>query len=150
MRWLDGAGGARGPAGGADAETVEEKEDGFGFDVGEGNVGGVGKARFAGAVAGGVGDGFEKAGFEAIAHGAYARVFFGEMFLGEFGGAAERDDVGNIFGAGAMAVFLMTAEDVWEEFGALFDVEKADAFWGVKFVAGKTEEIDTEGFDVDF
>ena len=53
---FDGAGRAGGTAGDADVEAVEEEEDAFGFDAGEGDVGGVGKAGFLGAIAGGVGN----------------------------------------------------------------------------------------------
>ena len=146
---FDGACGAGGAAGDADVQAIEEEEDTFGFDAVEGDVGGVGEAWFFGAVAGGVGDVAEGEVFEAIAHGADASVFFFEMFHGEFGGASEADDVGNVLGAAAVAVFLMAADDVGMELGALLNVEEADAFWGMKFVAGESQEIDTEGFDVD-
>src|ERR1017187_5438288 len=142
------AGGAGGTAGGADADLVQQKEDGLGFDEIEGDVAGVGHARFLSTVADGVGDGGENGALHAVAQGADAGVFVVEIGQGQLGGAAEGDDGGDVLGAGAAPAFLMAAEEIGLEFGAALDIEQPHALGGMKFMGGKGEQIGVQRLDI--
>ena len=119
---VEGTSGAGGTGTGADADLIEEHEDGFGLDEVEGDVGGVGETGFASAVADGVGDVGEDPGFETVAQGPDAGVLVFEGGHGEFGGTSEGDDVGDAFGSATATTFLMTADDVGGVTGAAFHV----------------------------
>src|SRR5690349_2045670 len=66
----------------------------------------------------------------------------------EFGGFAEPDDSGDIFGAGAETALVMAAVQKLLESRAAADVQSADAFWRVELVSREREQIDAEFFDV--
>jgi len=50
---------------------------------------------------------------------------------------ADGDDGGDVFGARAVAVLLAAPTQEGLKAGALFEIEGADAFRGVEFVAAK-------------
>ncbi len=91
---FEAAAGAGGAGAGADVLLGEEEEDGFGFEVGEGDVGGVGEAVGRTADDVGVGDGFENGAFEAVAAcGDLGRDFeIGESHGRAIGGFAHADE----------------------------------------------------------
>lgn len=64
---FEAAAGAGGAGGGAEGLLAEEEEDGFSFEAGEGDVGGVGEAVFKVSVDVGVGDEGVDLVFEAVA-----------------------------------------------------------------------------------
>ena len=143
---MGGFGGA-GLAGGASADgealEVEGDDEGFGFEVVEVEVAGVGDARCSGAVDAGFFDLGEDALFEAVAEG-------GELG-GAFGVEPCRRRVRRLCrglrcrlrfrfrrGAGARAC----RRGAWGRGGRSADEEDSDAFGGVDLVAGEGEEVD--------
>ena len=74
--------------------------------------------------------------FKSVAHFFNARIFFGHVFKGQLARLSERHNAGCVFRATSAGVFLMAADDEGLKFYASFDVEKANAFWCVEFVAG--------------
>ena len=149
MRGFNGAGGAGGSGGAGKPSEIESDDEGFAFDAGEKDVGGVRSARGVGRVDAGVGDTVEDASFERVAEAGDTRGVLFEGEAGEFGGFAEADDAGDIFGAGAEAALVMAAIEKFAEARAAFDEECANAFGGVELVAGEREQIELQGFDVD-
>jgi hypothetical protein len=133
---LDGAGGTGGAGGDGEAAEVEGDDHGFAFDAGEEDVDGVGKAGSAGAVDAVWGT---RARMPSSRHGHGVE---GEGIAGEFAGGAEGDGTGDVFGAGAAALFMAAAELARAERDAFADVEGADALGGVELVAGDGVEID--------
>ena len=87
--------------------------------------------------------------FQRVAEAGDARGVLFEREPGEFGGFAEADDAGDIFGAGAEAALVMAAVEKLAEASAALDEERADAFGGVELVAGDREKIELKGFHVD-
>lgn len=140
------AGHAGGAGGEVDAGFVEEDEEAGAFAVVEGGVADVGGAVFAGAVEVDAFDFGGEALFEVVAELLDTRPV---VVGGEFAGFAEGDDVGDVFGTGAVAVFLSAAAEEGFEAAALAEVEGADALGGVEFVAGDGEHVDGDGADVD-
>ena len=147
---MGGFGGA-GLAGAASADgealQVECDDEGFGFEVIEVDVGGVGDAGCACAVDACFVDLSEDALFEAVAEGGEsggtsfgAGVF--EPVLGDLGGLAEADDGGYVFGSGAALALVGAAEHHRIEADAAACEEDADALGGVHLVAGDGEEVD--------
>ena len=73
----------------------------------------------------------------------------GKFAGGDLGGNASGDDGREVFGAGAVAGFLITAVDDGRKVGAAVTVKDADAFRSVE-AAGRTgEQIDASGLDID-
>src|ERR1700676_1479193 len=136
---LDGAGRAGGAGGNGKAFEVESDEQGFAFEAGEGDVGGVGGALGGYAVRSGLGNAGQQALFEVIAEGTDALRVFHERVSGDFGGFAEGDDAWHVFGAGAVAALVMAAVEELAELGAGLYVERPDTFGSVDFVAGERE-----------
>jgi hypothetical protein len=139
--------GCAGLAGGAsaDGETLEVQGDdeGFGFEVIEVEVAGVGDSGRACSVDPGLVDLSENALFEAVAEGGeFCRAFGGEPGVGEFGGFAEADDAGYVFGSGTALALVRAAVEHGGEADVLANEEDADAFGGVDLVAGEGEEVD--------
>lgn len=81
-----------------------------------------------------VGEGAEEAGLEVGAEGGDGSG------IEEGDGFGEAEDAGEVFGAGAEAVFLRAAGEEGGEFGA--EVEGADAFGAVEFVGAEGERGD--------
>ena len=61
--------------------------------------------------------------------------------LGKLASCAERGDVWHGLCARAPTLLLASADDEWREAEASSDLERADAFRGVKLVAGTREEV---------
>ena len=144
---LGGAGLAGGASADGEALEVEGDDQGFGVDVIEVEVGGVGDARGAGAVDAGVGDCSEEALFEAVAEGGEVcwdrcGVGLSQPCVGEFGGFAEGYDAGDVFGAGAALALVGAAVEERGEADVAADEEDAGALRGVHLVAGDGEQVD--------
>jgi hypothetical protein len=60
----------------------------------------------------------------------------------KFGGFAEADDAGYVFGSGAALALVRAAVQHGGEADVLADEEDADAFGGVELVTGEGEEVD--------
>ena len=138
--------GCTGLASGASADgealEVEGDDEGFGFEVIEVEVAGVGDAGRAAAVDTGLVDLGEDALFEAVAEGGeFGGAAGGEPGGGEFGGFAEADDAGYVFGSGAALALMRAAVEHGSEAHVAADEESADAFGGVDLVAGEGEEV---------
>ena len=71
-----------------------------------------------------------------------AGPFGGEPGGGEFGGFAEADDAGYVFGSGAALTLVGAAVEHGGEADVAADEEDSDAFGGVHLVAGEGEEVD--------
>ena len=72
-----------------------------------------------------------------------------ELRAREFGGFAEANDSGNVFGAGAAVAFVMAAVKLRSERRAGADVERADALGAINFVRGDGEQIHAEVIHVE-
>ena len=68
---------------------------------------------------------------------------------GEFGGFAEADDSGDVFGAGAALAFVGAAEEERLDLGSAADVEGADSLGRVHLVAGDGEQVAADLLHVD-
>ena len=68
---------------------------------------------------------------------------------GEFGGFAEADDSGDVFGTGAALAFVGAAEEERLDLGSAADVEGSDSLGRVHLVAGDGEQITADLLDVD-
>ena len=137
MGGLVGIGEAGGAGGRADTGLIEEQEECFGFDAGEGEVRRVGQALRGVAIALGGRNAGEEFGFETVAERLDGAGLGGEFGAGEFGGAAEADDAGDILGAAAAAALLVSAVEVRREGRAFADEEGADAFRAAEFVGAE-------------
>ena len=149
MGGLVGIGEAGGAGGGADAGLIEEQEQRFRFDAGEGEVGGVGQALRRVAIALGGGKADEEFAFEVVAERLHGGGVGGEFGAGEFGGAAEADDAGDVLGAAAAVALLVFAVEVRREGRAFADEEGADAFRAAEFVGAEREVVDGERLEVE-
>ena len=147
MRGLGGAGLAGRAEAGGDALHVERDEECLGVDAVEAQVGGVGRA------VGGlgstrtidvrVGDCGEQALLETVAQGGELLWSVGvEPCEGEFGGAAEGDDAGDVFGAGSALALLRSPVEERRKMHVFADEEDACALRGVHLVAGDGEDVD--------
>jgi hypothetical protein len=123
---------------------VEEQEQRFGFDTGEGEIGGVGQVLRGVAVALGGGKAGEEFGFEGVAERLDGGGVDGQFGAGEFVGAAETDDTGDVFGAAAAAALLVPAVEVRREGRTFADEQGADAFRAAEFVGAERELVDGE------
>ena len=138
-----GAGLAGGTSAGGDAFEVEGDDEGFGFEVIEVEIAGVGDAGCAAAVDARIVDLGENALFEAVAEsGELGRGVGGQPGGGEFGGFAEACDGGYVFGSGAALALVRAAVQHGGEADVAANEENADAFGGVDLVAGEGEEVD--------
>jgi hypothetical protein len=72
-----------------------------------------------------------------------------QMGFGNPAGFAERNDKGDVFGAGAASVFLARAEQQRRQIDATPDVQRANAFGRIELVSGDREQVDAEFIDVD-
>ena len=72
-----------------------------------------------------------------------------EVLSREFGGFAEGDDAGHIFGATAPFVFLSTTHEQRCKTCSLADIECANAFGRMHFVSAEAEEIDRRRLDIE-
>jgi seryl-tRNA synthetase len=72
-----------------------------------------------------------------------------EVLSREFGGLAEGDDAGNIFGAATPFVFLPSSHEQWCKSRALADVQRANALRRMHFVSAEAEEIDRCCLDIE-
>lgn len=147
MRGLGGAGLAGRAEAGGDALHVERDEECLGVDAVDAQVGGVWRA------VGGlgstrtidvrVGDCGEQALLELVAQGGELLWSVGvEPCEGEFGGAAEGDDAGDVFGAGSALALLRAAVEERRKMHVFADEEDACALRGVHLVAGDGEDVD--------
>ena len=140
--------GGSGLAGAASADgealEVEGDDEGFGFDVIEVDVGGVGDAGCSGAVDAGFVDLGEDALFEAVAEGGESGRGLSVLQPGlrDLGGFAEAYDSGYVFGSGAALALVGAAVHHRGEADVAADEEDADTLGGVHLVAGDGEEID--------
>ena len=76
----------------------------------------------------GIRDGLQNLPFSKfIPQAADDFVFKRHVTAGQFGGLAQRDDVGDVLGAGALAVLLAAAHEVGIEAAPPVHVEHADA-----------------------
>lgn len=141
-RGFDGAGGAGRTGADGDAAKVEGNDEGFAFNAIEAEVAGVGEAGI-GAVAMDLGQG-EEGVFETVSEAGGGFGLGGESLLEEGGGGTEGGDAGDVFRAGAAAIFVAAAKLEGMERDALADEEGADAFGGAHFVAAEGVEIDAE------
>jgi len=143
VRGFGGAGLAGGASADGEALEVEGDDEGFGFEVIEVEVAGVGDAWCVAAVDAGLVDLGEDALFEAVAEGGEFDGAVGvEPGGGEFCGFAEADDAGYVFGAGAALALVRAAVEHGGETDVAADEENADAFGRVDLVAGEGEEVD--------
>src|ERR1700675_720226 len=77
VRRFDGAGGAGGSGGAGEAFEIEGDDEGFAFEAGKKDIGGVGCTRGVGRIDTGIGDVGEDALFESVAEAGDVRgVFF--------------------------------------------------------------------------
>ena len=139
VRGVDGASGARTAAAATDVILIEQHEGAFTVDAFERKVGGVRQAVLAVAVHVGAFDVGEDAALEFVAHLFHHSLFVVHILAGDFTRLAEGDDAGDVLRAGAFAVFLSAADEIWRELGAAVDVEDADAFRTMELVAGEGE-----------
>jgi hypothetical protein len=142
---VGGFGGA-GLAGGASADgealEVEGDDEGFGFEVIEVEIAGVGDAVCSSAVDSGLVDLGEDALFEAVAEcGEFGGTVGVEPRVREFSGFAQADDGGYVFGSGAALTLMGAAVEHGSEANVAADEEDSDAFGGVHLVAGEGEEV---------
>jgi len=149
VRGLDGPGGAGGSGGAGETLEVECDDEGFALEAGEKEVAGVGRAWGVGGVDAGIGDAGQDSLFESVAQAGDARGVIFERQAGDFGGFAEADDAGDIFGARAEAALVMAAVEKLAEARAALDEKSADALGRVELVAGDGKEIELKRFDVD-
>src|SRR5208283_4042708 len=105
------------------------------------DVGGVGSARGTGAVHADLSDALQQAVLEFVAQGRDAFCIVGKRGLGDFRGFAEAYDSGDVFRAGAESALVMAAIEKLTQASAVADVERADAFGGIKLVAGEGKQI---------
>ncbi len=93
-------------------------------------------------------DGVEQLGFEPVTEfGEFRFSAVPEALFCEFRGFAEGDDLRHGLRSSAAAIFLATADQQRLEGGAGADVERANTFRGVEFVAGDGEVIDVGAGD---
>ena len=149
VRGLNGAGRAGGSSGAGETFKIKSDDEGFAFESGKKDVGGVGCARNIGRVDVGIGDAGEDTLFESVAEADDARGVFFEREACEFGGFAEADDAGNIFCAGAEAALVMATVEKLAEARAALDEERANAFGRIELVAGNGKKIELKSFNVD-
>ena len=149
VRGFDSAGGASGPGGAGETFEIESDDEGFAFEAGKKDVGGVWCARSVGRVCAGIRDAGEDALLERISEVRDTHSVFLEREAGEFGGFAQADDAGDIFGARTEAALVMAAVEKLAEARAALDEERANAFGGIELVAGDGKKIELERFDVD-
>jgi len=143
VRGFGGSGLTGGAEAGGDALYIQRDEERFGVDAFEVEVSGIGDAWRCGGVEVGVRNGCEEAAFEAIAESGELCGFGGEQPLrGEFGGAAEGYDAGDVLGAGAALAFVRPSVEERGELDSLADEEDASALRRVHLVAGEREQID--------
>ena len=71
------------------------------------------------------------------------------MLAGEFGGFAEGDDAGHIFGASTPFILLAATYKQRRKTDALADVERSNAFRSMHFVSAEAEEIDRRCPDIE-
>src|SRR6266849_2889019 len=109
VRWFDGAGGARGAGGTGETFEVEGDEEGFAFDAGEDEIGGVRSTQSAAGVRAGLGNALQETLLQFVAKGGDTMGVFGERVAGDFGGFAETYDAGNVFRSGTKTALVMSA-----------------------------------------
>ncbi|MNR24106.1 hypothetical protein D3C85_1411660 [compost metagenome] len=82
---------------------------------------------------------------------ADACSFFHEQRLGHGKRLAHANDLVGGQGAGAQTALMATAMDLrlQQRFGALADIQGADAFWTINFVRGKGHQVDRPAAQVD-
>ena len=73
----------------------------------------------------------------------------GEVLVGFSDSSGEADEGGEVFGAGAEAVFLAAADDDGPELDLVTGPEGSDAFGAVDFGGTEGEEVDAETVDFD-
>ena len=142
-RRLERAGGAGRAGGGADADLVQQQQDGLALDVLEADVGGVGQAVVRVAVDADVRAPSPGCRPPACRAARRTRVFSSiEVGRRQLAGRAQADDVRHVLGAAAAVALLVPADDERGQAGALADVEHADALGRVQLVAGEGEQVD--------
>jgi len=144
-----GAGRAGSAGGTGKALEVQGDDESFTFDSREKYVRGVRCPRTVGGIAACLGNACEKATFQFIAQPRNSRGVFAEREASKFGRFAETDDAGNILRAGAESTLVMPAVEKLAEACTAAYVESADAFGGVKLMAGDCKQVDAESVDVD-
>ena len=91
----------------------------------------------------------EEAALQIVAQRGDARCVVLERCGGEFGGFAKTDDACDVFGAGAEAALVVSAEEELSQRSATADVEGADSFGAVNFVSGEGKQVDLQSVYVD-
>ena len=148
VRRLDRAGRAGGASGTSQSFEVESDDERFAFDAGKLNIGSVRRAlRFRGVDAR-LRNTIEHTAFETIAKSGDARGVGSERMTRKLGGFSESNDAGDIFRARAEAALMMSAVNERIEARAGADIERANTFGSVEFVAGNREEIHAERIDI--
>ena len=84
--------------------------------------------------------------FEMVTQGGDRVVVKAHRKLGRF---AETDDVGNVLGAGAVALLLATPAEERLEAEPISEIESADSFGCIKLVTRDRKHVDRNSPDID-
>src|SRR5277367_2138547 len=144
MRRFGCAARTSGAAGDGEASQVEGDQESVTINAVEADVGRIGSSRSAGAVDVRVGNAVEDRIFKPVPKGSFVGPLFGPVVDNPLRGRAEGDCPGDIFSPGPAVTFVMSAVEKRRQHGALADVQRADAFGGVKLVPAYRVQVDAE------
>jgi hypothetical protein len=88
-----------------------------------------------------MGDALEQAAFEFVTKQGDSLLVARHPGLGELGSLAKAYDSGDVFRARAEAALVMSAIEKLAQASSRANVQSADAFGGVEFVAGERKQI---------
>src|SRR5882762_9815058 len=149
MRRLDGARGTGGSGRTSKAFQVQRNEEGFAFDAGKDKICGIRSARCSAAVYARLGNAVQQTLLQFVAKGRHALGVFCERVAGDFRGFAEAYDACDVFCTRAEAALVMSAVEKLPQTSAAADVQGANAFGRINFVAGQGKKIESKRVDVD-
>ena len=149
MGGIQRTGCAGGTTGSRNAQCIQQQQQGFAFNIGEGNVAVAGQSFCSVPVQTAMGNVFQNAANQFISQGCQSFCHFFHFLTGNFRRLTHAHDTGNIFCAGTLFSFLGTAEDQRRNAGAFSDIDGTDAFGCPQFMTAHGKQVDVHFLHID-
>ena len=142
MGWIQRTGSTSGTTGSCDPQCIQQKQEGFAFNIGEGNITVAGQSFCGMTIQAAVRNTFQNAVDEFIPQRCQTFCHFFHFLTSNFCRLAHTYDTGDVFCTGTLFSLLSTAEDQRRNSGAFADIDGTDAFRCPQLMTAHGKQVD--------
>ena len=148
MGWIQRTGCAGRSTGSCDTQCIQQQQQGFPFDIGEGNIAVTGQSFRRMTIQTAMRNTFQNTIDEFISQGCQAFCHCFHFLTSNFCSLAHAHDTGNIFCAGTLFFLLGTAEDQRRNRRAFADVDGTDAFGSTQLMTAHGKQVNVHAVHI--